>query len=589
MRTITSRGAAVLAVTLVLVLPAALKARSSGNPGPPGPGAQQRARLDDGAVAHVLNRVAFGPTARETARLRELGLARYLDEQLRPDTMADAALTARLAGLDTLRLSSRDISERCYTPLLEMRRTLVRTRAETPSMREGSPPDMADPAAEPRAGLLANLTPEQRQHVQAARQQSQRVMQELASQKLLRAVYSERQLQEVLVDFWFNHFNVFAGKGPVRSYLTEYERVAIRPHVLGSFRDLLGAVAHSPAMLFYLDNWQSSDPDMAVRSEQARRRPDARPAAGRARNGRGANLSDAERARLVEQVQQRMPRGLNENYARELLELHTLGVDAGYTQQDIVEVARAFTGWTIRGPRQGGGFWFDDRRHVRGAKRVLGTTIDRGGEHDGEAVLDLLAAHPATARFIATKLARRFVADEPPAALVARAADTFRRTRGDLREVTRVIVGSPELLAAEARRAKVKTPFEFVASALRATMADVSDATTVLARLKELGMPLYFAQPPTGYADRAGAWVNTGALLGRMNFAVALVDDRVPGVRVDVAAMAGAGGSDDIRAHLLDVVLAGEASDATRRTLERSMEPRQLAALVLGSPEFQRR
>jgi uncharacterized protein (DUF1800 family) len=547
-----------LAVAIVLglgVSPGASRSESGTPPASSGAEAPGPLRpetpLDEAIVAHVLNRVAFGPSARDAARLRELGLARYLDEQLRPDALADTALATRLAGLDTLALSSREISERYYAPMLELRQAARRAQAEsTGAMQNAEKPEMAGATSDaPRdAGPLANMTPEERQR--AARRQSQRVLQELGAQKLLRAVYSERQLQEVLVDFWFNHFNVFAGKGPVQAYLTEYERDAIRPHVLGSFRDLLGAVAHSPAMLFYLDNWQSSDPNTPRRAKAG---------------------------------------GLNENYARELLELHTLGVDSGYTQQDVVETAKAFTGWTIRGPRQGGGFWFDERRHVKGARRVLGKTIDRGGEKDGEAVLDLLARHPATATFIATKLARRFVSDTPPAAVIARAADAFRRTHGDLREVTRVIVSAPELLAAEARRTKVKTPFEFVASALRAADADVTDGTPLLPRLRELGMPLYFAQPPTGYADRADAWVNTGALLARMNFALALVDGRVAGVRLDLTSLASNGSPEEIRNRLVATLLSGEVSDATRGTLDKAGEPRQLAALALGSPEFQRR
>jgi uncharacterized protein (DUF1800 family) len=565
---------------------------------------------DEATIAHVLNRVTFGASAAGMARIRTVGLTNYLDEQLHPETRPDAPMASRLAGLDTLALSSREISERYYEPAMELRQTIRRAQADAakaaspdvPS-QDGSMAPVEKPGdeasmARPRENALASLSPDERQRVIAARREAQRVMQQLGQQKVLRAVYSESQLQEVLVDFWFNHFNVFAGKGPVQTYLTEYERDAIRPHVLGRFRELLGAVAHSPAMLFYLDNWQSSDPDMSARASMTRAAgsgPRRGAARGRLSNLSGrqrerlANLSDEERQRLAEQVRQRMPRGLNENYARELLELHTLGVDAGYTQQDIVEVAKAFTGWTIRGPRQGGDFWFDERRHVQGEKHVLGARIREGGERDGEAVLDLLARHPATATFIATKLARRFVADEPPAALVRRAADTFRRTGGDLREVTRTIVTSPELLAPAARRAKVKSPFEFVASALRAAQAEITDATPLVRQLKELGMPLYFAQPPTGYADRADAWVNTGALLARMNFAMALVDNRLPGVRVDVASLTGAGSLEDVRARLVATVLAGDASTSTRETLGKGAAATQLAALTLGSPEFQRR
>ena len=320
------------------------------------------------------------------------------------------------------------------------------------------------------------------------------VIADIEEAKLLRAVYSERQLQEVLVDFWFNHFNVFAGKGATRNYLAEYEREAIRPYVLGNFREMLEATAKSPAMLFYLDNWQ--------------------------------NVSAAKVAGA------RPPRGINENYARELMELHTLGVDGGYAQADVVNVARALTGWTIK-PREGSGTLFVPRLHDDKEKTVLGHAIKAGGgPNDIEQVLDILAAHPSTARHLATKLAARFVSDTPPATLVDRAAARFTATRGDLREVMRTIVTSPEFFAPEAYRAKVKTPLDFVASALRATGAQVHSAQPLTRELREMGMPLYFCQPPTGYADTASTWVSAGALVSRMNFAVALGKNEIRGVRI---------------------------------------------------------
>ena len=329
------------------------------------------------------------------------------------------------------------------------------------------------------------------------RRQAQIEVARLEQEKLLRAVYSERQLEEVLVDFWFNHFNVFAGKGAVRNYLAEYERDAIRPYVLGSFRDMLGATARSPAMLFYLDNWLSS-----------------------ARGARGANQRST---------------GVNENYARELLELHTLGVDGGYTQQDVVNVARAFTGWSMQ-PRRGTGFMFLPARHDRGEKIVLGHTIKAGGGiDDGERVLDIVAAHPSTAKHIATELAIRFVSDTPPPALVNRLAAKFTATRGDLREVMRALLSSAEFLSPEVYRVKVKTPFEFVVSALRATGADVRVALPLAKTLKDMGMQPYFCQPPTGYDDTAAAWVSAGALVSRMNFAVDLSKNAIRGVRVPLS------------------------------------------------------
>ena len=269
-------------------------------------------------------------------------------------------------------------------------------------------------------------------------------------------------------------------------------------------------------------------------------------------------------------------RGLNENYGRELMELHTLGVDGGYTQQDVVNVARAFTGWTIDQPRQGGGFRFEPRLHDTQEKTVLGHKIRAGGDQsDGEQVLDILAKHPATAKFIATKLARRFVSDTPPPALVDRAAARFRESGGDIREVVRLILTSPEFFAPEAYRAKVKTPFEFVVSSVRATGADVTIAAPLVQAVRQLGMPLYLCQPPTGYADRADAWVNTGALLNRMNFALQLVGGKMRGI--------------DAGTTSAGTVLAGDVSPSTAATIAKAADPNQIAALTLGSPEFQRR
>jgi uncharacterized protein (DUF1800 family) len=535
------------------------------------------AALDDAAIVHVLDRTGFGARAEDVARVRVLGLDRYVDEQLHPERLSDADVRARLAGFQTLALDSSTIAQRYYAPLLRERRASRKDDA-------GKPADAAD--------ARADMDPAERAHRRELRETGSLPMDELGAQKILRAVYSPRQLEEVLVDFWFNHFNVFAGKGAVRGYLTEYERDAIRPHVLGRFRDLLGAVARSPAMLFYLDNWQSVDPQAA---EEMSRRLDRIGESGSGARGRIGRRGLEQRMgakatpEAIAQVRQRMPRGLNENYARELMELHTLGVAGGYTQADVVEVARAFTGWTIRGPRQGGRYVFDARRHAKGPKTVLGTTIDARGEGDGDAVLDLLAAHPSTATFIATKLARRFVADEPPPALVRRAAATFTSSRGDLRAVVRTILTSPEFLGAEARRAKVKTPFEFAVSALRVTRAEVADASAVVQRVRALGMPLYFAQPPTGYADTADAWVNAGALVARMNFAVDLTANRVSGVRVDLAALTGTTDVERARTWVAAHVLRGPASDTTSATLARGTDLPTIAALSLGSPEFQRR
>src|SRR6185503_8251315 len=364
-------------------------------------------------------------------------------------------------------------------------------------------------------------TPEQRMLQQAAQQPINDLMQA----KIIRATLSERQLEEVLVDFWFNHFNVFVGKGQVRQYLTEYERDAIRPNVLGNFRTMLGATAHSPAMLFYLDNFQSRTAD-APGGRGGGNLPLVRPGQ---RLNPGQQRQLQQRLQQMQQQQKRPQGGLNENYGRELMELHTLGVDGGYTQQDVIEAAKILTGWTIDRPQQGGGYIFRPQWHEGGSKTVMGKKFGEAGEQEGERLLDMLALHPSTAKHISFKLAQRFIADEPPAALVDRAAKKFLDTKGDLREVTRVIITSPEFFDKQYYAAKVKTPLEFVVSAARATNANIVNAQPIVQALRtDLGMPLYGAQPPTGYSMTADAWVNTGALLNRMNFAVQMLNGGMP-------------------------------------------------------------
>jgi uncharacterized protein (DUF1800 family) len=394
-----------------------------------------------------------------------------------------------------------------------------------------------------------------------SQRKNQDVFDALQAQKLLRAVYGARQLEEVLTDFWFNHFNVDARKIEDRPVILEYERDVIRPHVLGRFRDLLGATAKSPAMLFYLDNWLSAAP----------------PAPPQRRPG-GPSRPPAPKPATA-------GRGLNENYGRELMELHTLGVDGGYTQRDVVDVARSFTGWTLGDPHAGTGFVFNDKMHDHGAKRVLGHGIKPGrGIQDGEQVLDLLARHPATAHFIATKLVRHFVGDDPPAALVEHVAKVFSRTDGDLREVMRAILTSREFYAEAAFRAKVKTPFEYVASALRATNASITNARGFVNTIAAMGEPLYQCQPPTGYGDRASAWMSTGALVSRLNFALGLAANGLNAARVNVA------GTEDEVNRFAASVLAGEISPTTRDAIAPSKATFAVrTGLLLGSPEFQRR
>lgn len=487
--------------------------------GHPQAGAPEPLPSGDDAVTHALNRLTFGPRPGDVARVKTMGLPQWIDQQLNPSRIDDGALTAALARLATLSLDSQTIQREYSGP------AMVERRERQQQAGRASQAGQAGGAG--GAGRGRELS--------EAQQKDRQVMADLEEAKLLRAIRSERQLQEVLVDFWFNHFNVFAGKGATRNYLNEYEREAIRPHVLGNFRDLLEASAKSPAMLFYLDNWQNVSEDSpspggatfeGLRSTRASRGSQRRPprAGASPRRGEAATPTSAEGAPPK--------RGINENFARELMELHTLGVDGGYTQADVQNVARALTGWTIR-PREGSGTQFVPRLHDDKAKTVLGHTLKAGGgENDIEQVLDILAAHPSTARHIATKLAIRFVSDTPPAALVDRAAARFTATNGNLREVVRTIITSPEFFAPEAYRVKVKTPLEFVASALRATGAEVRTALPLARELRDMGMPLYACQPPTGYDDAAATWVSAGALVSRMNFAVAIGKNEFRGVRI---------------------------------------------------------
>jgi uncharacterized protein (DUF1800 family) len=502
---------------------------------------------DDAAIVHALSRLGFGPRPGDIERVRAIGLAAWIERQLEPRRVDDQAAEQALAALRTLTMS-----------IAELQKEYPR-----PDARQKS----ADPQMAPRE--LYDRPPPEKRPI--------RIVAEMQAARLVRAIESERQLEEAMVDFWFNHFNVHAAKGGVKWYVTSYERDVIRPNALGKFGDLLRGTATHPAMLFYLDNWLSTRPDFMLRS--------------------GPNRG--KRA------------GLNENYARELMELHTLGVDGGYTQKDVTEVARAFSGWTIDHPRDAARFVFRPPMHDRGEKTILGTRLPAGGgRDDGERVLTLLAHHPATANFIATKLVRRFVADDPPPALVERVAATFRQTDGDVKAMLRTIVASPEFWALDARRAKIKKPFEYVASAVRVVGGHVdARAGFLLARsVAEMGEGLYGAQPPTGYPDRAEAWVNAGALLARMNFALALTQRRLPGVTLDLSPLGVDRATPDAALErLLAALLHGEASAQTRAVLTTQLtnpeirrqtpddrgpadtDVEKLAALVIGSPEFQRR
>jgi uncharacterized protein (DUF1800 family) len=546
---------------------------------------QFQKQLDgDQKTLQALNRLTYGPRPGDVQEVKSIGLKKWIDRQLHPESIAEnPVLAEKLKTLDTLQMSGAELVRNYPTP--QMVRQMVNGQLPFPAdpdrklmltklmekfeerqakggdaaapnaanpkvlgelltpqqiraFRQGTPQqrlavfqsiprekqDQVIGAMPPglRQALLATASPELRRRIEMANGPQQMVARDLFEGKLLRAVYSNRQLDEVLTDFWFNHFNIYLDKGADRYLVTQYERDVIRPHVLGKFKDLLEATAKSPAMLFYLDNWQSVGPD-----------------APQARGKKGA-------------------RGLNENYGRELLELHTLGVDGGYTQADVTEVARCFTGWTILRPQQGGEFVFNKRVHDAGEKTVMGVRIPAGGGiGDGEKVLDLVAHHPSTARFISTQLAMRFVADDPPASLVDRMAETFRKTDGDLRAVMKTMLESKEFFSQGAYRSKLKSPLEVVASAVRAVNGEVDYAFPLADQVGQLGQPLYRKQEPTGYANSSQQWLNSGGLLARMNFALQLADNKVPGVKVD-------------------------ASKAARPE-----DP--IAGIALGSPEFQKR
>jgi uncharacterized protein (DUF1800 family) len=623
--------------------------------------ASAAAQMDQRKQAvHVLNRLAFGPRPGDVDHVMAIGVDNWIDQQLHPDKIDDNALDARLSPFRTLHMSTHEIVEnfpseqmikaiangRQSLPSDPQKRAIYQAQLERYQDKEdrkqqtavAGPDKMADDErflrlqermntdqkvedlldlppdermktllkmspedqrvvtdslqGDKRDEFLEGMNPRQRETVGAINHPQQVVNNELVEAKLLRAIYSNRQLQEVMTDFWFNHFNVFLGKGADHYLLTSYERDVIRPHALGKFEDLLVATAQSPAMLFYLDNWLSVGPNSDVANGIPKRANNDWKR--RVRNNGQTNQSKGKR------------NGLNENYGRELMELHTLGVNGGYTQQDVTEVARVFTGWTLKQPNLGGGFTFEERTHEPGDKTVLGHRIKPKGEKEGLEVLHILAHHPSTAKFVCTKLAVRFVSDDPPQVLVDRMAQTFLKKDGNIREVLKTMLDSPEFWAPDAYRAKVKTPLEFVVSAVRASGADVTDAMPIAHQLQNMGMPLYGMQPPTGYSMKADAWVNSSALLGRMNFALALTSGKVKGVQVNSEKLPGPNDPEQTLTALENALLSGDVSKQTndviaarlqdskisRRKLDDPARPPNIsliAGLLLGSPEFQRR
>ncbi|PYS60734.1 MAG: hypothetical protein DMF74_18015 [Acidobacteria bacterium] len=477
-------------------------------------GERKSAMPDDQRIAHVLSRLTFGARPGDLERVKTMGIEAFIAQQLDADSIDDTGAIAKLKKLPTLGMATPVIIEQ-YTPPKP---------AVVPSP---SPAKASDNVTAPAQKAIAEAPqsanpgmPAMQNEMQNAKKEDAggtpalpapkptpppknpyMVITDLQRAKLLRAVYSERQLYEVMVDFWENHFSIFANKDDDRYLLTSFDRETIRPFVMGRFRDLLGATAHSPAMLYYLDNWRSSVP-----------RP--YPAKGDKPAG--------------------VDGGLNENYARELMELHTMGVDGGYTQKDVQEVARCFTGWTIEKPNQEGLFLYRPGLHDNGDKIVLGHKILAGGGiADGERVLDILATHPATARFIATKLARRFISDDPPNSAIDRATEVFLKTDGSIRETLRALITSPEFFAATTYRAKLRSPFEYVAAAMRALNADTDGDRPVLDAIGRMGQPVFGRITPDGYADRADQWLSSGAMVGRFNFASALATNRIKGTKID--------------------------------------------------------
>jgi uncharacterized protein (DUF1800 family) len=490
-----------------------------------------------------LNRLAYGPRPGQIDSVARLGVLGWIERQLEPERVRDDRVAERERAFRLLEYDREELAAR-YTEALQERRRMQREMARTGD------------TTRPRGGG-AGAGP-MREFRELGGQ-----LQQLA---VVRAALSERQLREVMVDFWTNHFNVFVSKGADRFLTPSYIEETIRPHALGRFEDLLIATAKSPAMLFYLDNAQSIAPGSVPPGRG--RRPD------------------------------RMPRGINENYARELLELHTLGVDGGYTQQDVMEVARILTGWGIERPQLGAGFAFHDWAHDRGAKTALGVTFPAGhGMDEGVRLLKLLAGRHATMHHVSRKLCARFVADAPPDGCVDAAVDAWHRTGGDLRVVLRAIFTSPDFWAPQALRSKVKTPFEFVISAVRAVGAEPDETPRLAQVVARLGQPLYLQPAPTGYPETQADWVNSGALLGRMNASIALAAGRLPGVSGNLDAVVPL---TTHHAQLTDLVnerlLGGTMSARTRAVILEQLssigDPQQARALAvglaLGGPEFQR-
>ncbi len=635
---------------------------------------------EDQRISHVLNRLGFGARPGDIERVKTMGLGNYINQQLSPEKINDPVVQDKIRNLSTLNMTTAELYEKFPQPgqilrQLERRGELpaglaaardnrvkdggpdaIPAMPSTPnrpkgdsSMKSGDEMEMnGQMGAAPKPGAdqansakeNANGDPrDNEKYRQAMReyyrqnglQQPQRITAELQASRILRAVYSERQLQEVMVDFWTNHFNVFVGKGADRWLLTSYDRDTIRPNAMGKFSDLLVATAQSPAMLFYLDNFQSVSPTAQLGrvGSGTARRPGAQRDGLRGLLMGGGRGRQAQSGTARDQVMDRYPngsaqqpsgpklpanaqrqrRGINENYARELMELHTLGVDGGYSQKDVQEVARCFTGWTILAPRGGavatqamrngpraemlranaGKFYFNPGAHDDGEKMVMGHKIPAGGGFkDGLAVLDILANHPSTAKYVATKLVGYFVSDNPPPALVDQVAASFTRSNGDIRATLRTIFFSAEFISPDSYRAKVKRPFELTISAIRTLGGETTGGPQLHQWIARMGEPLYGFQTPNGYSDSSESWVNTGGLLERMNFGLALASNRIPGTRVDLnrfisnTEQGQSLSKTQITDRFLSLIVAGDISPKTKETLLKQFNEQPL--VVSGSP-----
>lgn len=578
-----------------------------------------KALTQEQKIMHVLNRLGFGARPGDVEKVKTIGLQKYIDQQLNGFSLDDALAETKVKNIEIFNMSTAEVFAKYPNPgallrQLEGGKRAKQAAAQTPMNGEKMPEEAG------KNGATADEQRERRQKLQGLYREydlkpANQLVPQIAANRVLRAVYSERQLQEVMVDFWQNHFNVFSGKNAVRWYIPSYERDVLRKNALGNFKDLVVGTAQHPAMLFFLDNFESVSPNAQANNRGNNNRLQRQLQNGtitpqmRERVKQRQGLTDAQLDQRLKQMagnpqqnKQRAKRGINENYARELMELHTLGVDGGYTQKDIVEVAKAFTGWTIadaRGYRRSaagmiqgtedqrlarlqrqagipedidsGEFYFNERWHDKDAKTVLGQKVDEGGIKDGLKVIDILVKQPATAKFIARKLAVKFVSDNPSDALVGRVADAFSKSNGDIKTTLKAIFTDKEFFAPANYRAKIKTPFELAISSIRTLGADTNASVGLLAMLNKLGEVPYGYQAPTGYPDTAEDWVNTGALLERLNFAVAIASNRIPGTKVNLKSYDGES-KGKLLDHAIAQILDGDISAGTKATLLKQIE-----------------